>query len=268
MYFEKFPQILYDFEINGDRQVKLITDVTRNIRFRRDVLANVTVFDEYDIVDGETPEIIAEKLYGNPEYHWIIMLANERFDYRSDFPVDQNVLNEVIVSKYNPTLYSVDGDWRLEDDKIWLKVSNAEDALNPNNLITSFGYTIQGRTGEYGAFTISGTSNPWDINDTSSGIDYYTQEFWIVTDVVGTPNGDLTITTTNREYHAVYWLDDNGFKIAPPNLENIWDPNFLVGYNPVTAKDYEIEENEKKRRIKVVPSNIIDVILQNFKDQI
>ena len=33
-----------------------------------------------DPVDGETPEIVAEKVYGNAEYHWIIMLANDIYD--------------------------------------------------------------------------------------------------------------------------------------------------------------------------------------------
>jgi hypothetical protein len=78
----------------------LMKDITRNIRFRRDLLANVTVYDEYDIVDGETPEIIAEKIYGNPEYHWIVMLANDRYDYRKDFPLTYVDLQKYIEDKY------------------------------------------------------------------------------------------------------------------------------------------------------------------------
>jgi hypothetical protein len=78
----------------------LMKDITRNIRFRRDVLANVTVYDEYDIVDGETPEIIAEKVYGNAEYHWIIMLTNDRYDYRSDFPLTYVDLTRYVEDKY------------------------------------------------------------------------------------------------------------------------------------------------------------------------
>lgn len=82
----------------------LMTDVTRNIRFRRDVLSNVTVYDEYDIVDGETPEIIAEKIYGNAQYHWIIMLANDRYDYRKDFPMQYVDLEQYIADKYGSSV--------------------------------------------------------------------------------------------------------------------------------------------------------------------
>lgn len=78
----------------------LMTDITKNIRFRRDILANVTVYDEYDIQDGETPEIIAERVYGNPQYHWIVMLANDRYDYRKDFPLQYIELEKYIEDKY------------------------------------------------------------------------------------------------------------------------------------------------------------------------
>jgi hypothetical protein len=85
----------------------LMKDVTRNIRFRRDLLANVTVYDEYDIVDGETPEIIAEKIYGNAQYHWIIMLANNRYDYRNDFPLRYVDLQRYIEDKYGAQADSI-----------------------------------------------------------------------------------------------------------------------------------------------------------------
>jgi len=77
-----------------------LTDITRNIRFRRDILANVTVYDNYDIVAGETPEIVAEKVYGNAQYHWVIMLANDRYDYLADWPMTQVALDQYVIDKY------------------------------------------------------------------------------------------------------------------------------------------------------------------------
>lgn len=100
MYFQSFPEILYDFEINGKRQIILVKDITNNIRFKKEILESVTLYDEYDIVDGETPEMISEKFYGTPEYHWIIMLANQRYDYISDFPLQQPELDKYVTQKY------------------------------------------------------------------------------------------------------------------------------------------------------------------------
>ena len=85
----------------------LLTDITHNIRFRRDILANITVYDYYDIIDGETPEIIAEKIYGSPEYHWVIMLTNERYDYIGDFPLTEPALEQYIVDKWGDSANNI-----------------------------------------------------------------------------------------------------------------------------------------------------------------
>ena len=100
MYFENFPKFAYDFDINGERKVLIVSDITRNVRFRKDILSNVTLYDEYDIKEGETPEIIAEKLYGNSQYHWVVMLVNDRYDYIKDFPLTYTALTQYITDKY------------------------------------------------------------------------------------------------------------------------------------------------------------------------
>lgn len=95
------PKIYYDFvDSDGLLTTKILTDVTTNVRFIREVLQNLTAYDEYDILDGETPEIIASKIYGNPLYHWVIMLANDRYDYREDFPLDYTALLKRVETLY------------------------------------------------------------------------------------------------------------------------------------------------------------------------
>jgi len=107
MYFDQFPKFVYDFKIGGTGTKTVVTtDITRNIRFRKELLENIAFYDEYDIVDGETPEIIAEKIYGNAEYHWIIMLANQKHDYISDFPLSEYALERHIVDTYGAQRYA------------------------------------------------------------------------------------------------------------------------------------------------------------------
>lgn len=100
MYFDNFNKFLYDFKINGKTEYKYIRDITENVRFRKEILANITLYDEYDIRDGETPEIIAEKVYGSPKYHWVVMLANEKYNYIDDFPLSIFELEKHIKEKY------------------------------------------------------------------------------------------------------------------------------------------------------------------------
>lgn len=100
MYFKNFNNFLYDFSINNVRKLILVKDITKNVRVRTAILSNVTLFDEYDIVDGETPEIIAEKIYGSSEYHWVVMLCNQRYDWIQDFPLSYYELDKYITQKY------------------------------------------------------------------------------------------------------------------------------------------------------------------------
>jgi hypothetical protein len=107
MYFKDFPKFLYDFNYGTTSKTSVVTDITRNIRFRKELLSSITYYDEYDIVDGETPEIIAEMIYGNAEYHWIIMLVNDRYDYLTDFPLPEQQLTRHIETVYGATANNV-----------------------------------------------------------------------------------------------------------------------------------------------------------------
>lgn len=139
MYFKNFNDFLYDFEINGERVITRVKDITQNVRFRTEILSNVTLYDEYDIIDGETPEIIAEKVYGSPEYHWVLMLANEKYDWIDDFPLPQPELDAFVTQKYgageeDSTHHYIDSNGFIvdEDNAEATSVSNRqyEDAQN------------------------------------------------------------------------------------------------------------------------------------------
>lgn len=122
MYFKDFPAFFYEFDINGEKSLTYIKDITRNIRFRKDILANLTVYDQYDIGEGETPEIIAEKVYGNSEFHWVIMLTNELNDYISDFPLTDSELEQYVYQKYGT--YTVDmTEAEIEAENVLAKFS-------------------------------------------------------------------------------------------------------------------------------------------------
>ena len=105
MYFENFPTIFYRFvdPVTGVEDLRVVTDITQNVRLIKTVLENVTLYDEYDVRDGETPEIIATNVYGSPFYHWVILLCNQQFHWVDDWPLSSTQLMDFIKAKYtNP----------------------------------------------------------------------------------------------------------------------------------------------------------------------
>jgi len=100
-YFKSFPVIVYPFTTfrNGP-EFRAVKDIVLNVRIIKEIISGIQYYDYYDIIDDERIEVIAEKLYGDPNLHWVLMLINERFDYINDFPVSDDRLNEIIEEKY------------------------------------------------------------------------------------------------------------------------------------------------------------------------
>jgi hypothetical protein len=60
------------------------------------------LFFTYNIKEGETPEIIADKLYDNPEYAWIILMVNGISDVYTQWPKSYSTLTRYVNKKYGP----------------------------------------------------------------------------------------------------------------------------------------------------------------------
>ena len=96
MYFENFPVIIYK---NKD-----VTNLLRRIAIRSKVKTNTLFFDTYDVKEGETPEIIADKLYGDPQLHCLIMIVNNIVDRYHGWPMFGNQFLDYVNEKYsNPS---------------------------------------------------------------------------------------------------------------------------------------------------------------------
>ena len=70
MYFSKFPLMVYD--IKGDKTSKLLPDILRRVKVTLRSSSSRFVFDKYNVKEGEKPEDIAFKYYGDAQYHWVV----------------------------------------------------------------------------------------------------------------------------------------------------------------------------------------------------
>ena len=145
MYFSKIPNVYAPYTIGGVEQYIQIKDITVNVRFVAEFLSNITAYDLYDIRDGETPELLAERFYGTPTYHWAIMLANDRYDYINDFPIASNVFEEYVYRKYNVPF---DADsWSYDGSIVTVTKPNHGLLTTNTNVTLSNAYTSINGTG-------------------------------------------------------------------------------------------------------------------------
>ena len=99
MYFDNFPIIPYDSVGNGD--FKLVTNLLKRVALKSKVRSNSLLFDTYDVKDGETPEMLANKLYGDSNLHWVILYVNNVTDRYHQWPMTSAQFNTFLIEKYS-----------------------------------------------------------------------------------------------------------------------------------------------------------------------
>ena len=99
MYFTNFPLIVYDSV--GDGNFKIVTNLLKRVALRTKVRTNTLLYDTYDVKEGETPEMIADKLYDDPELHWVILFVNNITDRYHQWPMNFGQFNTFIADKYS-----------------------------------------------------------------------------------------------------------------------------------------------------------------------
>ena len=127
MYFNSFPVIPYDSK--GDLNFKDVTNLLRRVGMRAKLKSNTLLYDTYDVKEGETPEMIAHKLYGDPELHWIILLINDITDRYHQWPITGGQFLEYLNDKYsNPdAIHHYESTQNSGETKIKIEVFNEVD---------------------------------------------------------------------------------------------------------------------------------------------
>jgi hypothetical protein len=96
-YFDSLPKIVH---INEFGVSKVMTNIMARVSIIPQILNNPAIYYEYDIQDGDTPEIIAHKYYGDSYRYWLVLFANQLMDPQWDWPLSGNELSAYLVKKY------------------------------------------------------------------------------------------------------------------------------------------------------------------------
>ena len=92
-YFKNFPELQYTLS-NG--KVVTIKDFFRKSSIEQDAVNSVIEYTFYEIQDGERPDVVATKLYGDGNLHWTFFLVNQ-FENYYEWYKDQETYNNYIM---------------------------------------------------------------------------------------------------------------------------------------------------------------------------
>lgn len=91
-YFSLYPKAVYNR--------KLATDLLVRTKIKETWLGDPTIYYNYVYKDGDRPEHIAQKYYGDEDLHWIILFTNNAFNPFFDFPLNSTNFDNYINDKY------------------------------------------------------------------------------------------------------------------------------------------------------------------------
>ena len=97
-YFRPFPTIQYDIKKNNIPL--LLTDITKRYKIRDILQQKTAIYYNYTIRDGDRPDLIAFKYYGDETLDWLIMIANNILDPYYDWPLNYQNFKNYMVSLY------------------------------------------------------------------------------------------------------------------------------------------------------------------------
>ena len=143
MYFNTFPTIPYDSA--GTGELKTVTNLLRRVALRNKARTDRLLFDTYDVKNGETPESIAFKLYGDSELHWIIMMINDITDRFHDWPMQENQFNAFVNDKYDNinALHHYEITQTSGDTSVKIDVGTDNTNYPSATLITNYEYEVR-----------------------------------------------------------------------------------------------------------------------------
>jgi hypothetical protein len=97
-YFDTLPKIITT-DPNGNYVIAV--NLLARASFITQLLSDPSLYYTYDIQETDTPEIIADKYYGDSYRYWIVLLANKILDPQWTWPLSNEKFNAYLNDKYS-----------------------------------------------------------------------------------------------------------------------------------------------------------------------
>jgi len=160
-YFRELPDLFYQSPLqsrNSSTEYIRVKNLFRRVKLRDDLQNVFTLFNKYEINQGERPDTVAEDLYGSADLDWVVMLTAGIINVRDQWPLSDYELYRYAENKYERNLNSIRFYETIE-----VKDSNGRLILPKGKVVDS-------------GFTIPNPSNPLTNLNPVTGISNYEYE--------------------------------------------------------------------------------------------
>ena len=234
-YFEYFPSLYYTLDNNRSGQI--IQDIFRRVTLSDEVKNQNVLYETYQIQDGDTPEILADRFYDDPGLCWLILITNEILDPRFDWPMEWYRLEKYIERKYPSNIY-------LNSNVAY--GYNIGETVSTNSASARVVYASGNRLG---VINVSGTfANGANLTGAVSG--YYSN---LVS------SGNVFDDAPEEIHHFEY----TGNSVYIDNLTYVNGDQ--TSMEAVSKRLYEIRQNDVRREIKILRAEFVPTVVAEFR---
>tara|TARA_B100001989_G_C24384471_1_gene386015 strand:+ start:32 stop:778 length:747 start_codon:yes stop_codon:yes gene_type:complete len=217
-YFSYFPEIAYVSRTNdrsSSDEYIIVKNIFKRAKLRDDFYNVVTAFDDYMIIADERPDQVAEAVYGDPRYDWVVLTTNNITNIRDQWPLNAQDFQKYLLSKYG----------------------SEEEFTKIHHYITEVSIDTKKRIVVPEGLRVDSNFNSQYLDQTTR------QEI----NYGGTLNSLSTIDNVGTVKDA--------------------DGNVVTHDNVLAVTNYEYEENENdaKRRIKILKRDFINVVISDMR---
>ena len=263
-FFKQFPKVEYDFNRKGVLQN--MTDIFRSVRALPAFLDDFNSYTFYQIRNGERPDIVSQRLYGNQDYYWTFFIINDFLhDGYREWPLTEENLFDCIAKDFSGFAITTNPVVRRDSDGI---VRDHENSLAGRFQIgeTVVG-SISGATGtltkkniDMNQLVIQNTTgtflgDPTAIDDASELI-------------IGQTTNDSVSTHRVFKYaDAPYYYYVEGDAEKKPVTNGLHITGGIAESNLayITNRAHQIELNDNRSRIRIVDPNYITQFVRKFR---
>tara|TARA_Y100001937_G_scaffold123897_1_gene187635 strand:+ start:443 stop:1183 length:741 start_codon:yes stop_codon:yes gene_type:complete len=106
-YFRELPNLQYQSPFSSrisSSTYVVAKNIFRRMKIRDDLKNVFSVFNKYEIDDGDRPDTVARDLYGKSTLDYVVLITAQIVNVRDQWPLSSKDLYDFIVSKYGLTI--------------------------------------------------------------------------------------------------------------------------------------------------------------------
>lgn len=102
-YFQYLPKLRYPSlsQKGDDYEYTTVTNLFRRGKIRDDILNTAVLFNKYTIEGDDRPDNVADKVYGDSDLDWIVLLSNNIINIRDEWPMNNKSFENYMKEKYS-----------------------------------------------------------------------------------------------------------------------------------------------------------------------